>query len=252
MSRAPLIQPLLLLLAGFTIGSSCLQETRPIVGAAASLRAVMPELAAAFEAEHDVRAPELTYGASGTLAKQIQAGAPLSALVLASATDMDALTHEGLIERGSKTVIATNRLVLAGRVGDAPEPLQFLTKNPSSRIAMGDPRFVPAGAHAREALQARGVWDRVAPRTIFTRDVTAAMALLRRGEVDWAFIYDTDVRLHEELEVVERFEDTETRRPTVITGSAPGSQEVRAFLTFLSGSRAAEILRAHGFQVDPQ
>ncbi len=251
MSRASLIQPLLLLLAGFTIGSSCLQETRPVVGAAASLRAVMPELAAAFEAEQNGRAPVLTYGASGTLAKQIQAGAPMSAVVLASATDMDALTQAGLIERRSKTVIASNRLVLAGRASEAPGAGEFLINNPSSRVAMGDPRFVPAGAHAREALQARGVWERVAPRTIFTRDVTASVALLRRGEVDWAFIYDTDVRLHEELEVVEAFEDKETRRPTVITGSAPGSHEVQAFLAFLSGSRAAEIFRAHGFRIDP-
>ena len=226
MSRAPLIQPLLLLLAGFTIGSSCLQETRPVVGAAASLRAVMPELAAAFEAEQNGRAPVLTYGASGTLAKQIQAGAPMSAVVLASATDMDALTQAGLIERRSKTVIASNRLVLAGLASEAPGAGEFLINNPSSRVAMGDPRFVPAGAHAREALQARGVWERVAPRTIFTRDVTASVALLRRGEVDWAFIYDTDVRLHAELEVVEAFEGSPAVHVIVFSPLDAGTYDV--------------------------
>lgn len=247
MSRA---MPLLVILSSLLSGASCTGDTGPTVGVAASLRVVMPELARAFEETTGARAPELSFGASGTLSRQLEAGAPLSAVVLASAEDLDALIEGGFLHPASRTELARNTLVLAGRQGaDSGTLFDLREGGPLERIAMGDPRFVPAGRHAREALEARGLTQAVSERSILTRDVSAAVALLRRGEVQRALIYATDVRHHDDLEILERIQDPALRQPVVVAARAKGGEAPDAFLRFLSGPRAATIFDSHGFEV---
>lgn len=249
MSRAI---PLLVILGCLTMAASCAREAGPTMGVAASLRDVMPELARAFEETTGQSAPEVSYGASGTLSKQIEAGAPMSAVVLASAEEVDSLIKRGLLDPTSRVELARNTLVLAGRSGERSGGLSALAEaNPLERIAMGDPRFVPAGRHAQEALESRGLWIEISRHAIFTRDVTAAVALLRRGEVKRALIYATDVRHHEDLEILESILDPGLKRPVVIAARAPRSAPLSPFLLFLSGPRAATIFATHGFEVTP-
>jgi len=245
MSRAI---PLLLIIGGLTICSGCIQETGPTIGVAASLRDVMPELARTYERTTGSPSPSFSFGASGTLAKQLEAGAPMHGVVLASATEIDALVEQGLIDSSTRSVLANNTLVLAGGHGARAGGLSEIPEDDATfRIAIGDPRFVPAGEHARAALKARGMWDAMSRRAIFTRDVTAAVALLRRGEVNRALIYDTDVRRHPELRVLETVRAS--KRPVVIAARAPGTKRLSEFYEFLSGPRAATIFESHGFEV---
>ena len=245
MSRAI---PLLLIIGALTVGSSCTQEMRATVGVAASLRGVMPEVARAYEETTGASAPLFSFGASGTLAKQLEAGAPLDGVVLASETDVYSLVSQGLLEPRTRAVLARNTLVLAGRQGESSERLSELSRaERTSRIAIGDPRFVAAGEHARAALVIRDLWEKIAHRAIFTRDVTAAVALLRRGEVNHALIYDTDVRRQPELRVIETIRAP--RQPVVIAARAPHAQRLSAFYAFLKTSRSATIFEEHGFEV---
>jgi molybdate transport system substrate-binding protein len=247
MSRAI---PLLVILSSLMLTTSCAREVGSTMGVAASLRVVMPDLAQAFEEETGERAPEFSFGASGTLSKQLEAGAPLSAVVLASAEQIDSLIERGLLTPESRAELAQNTLVLAARRGEGSGALSELqTVGPMNRIAMGDPRFVPAGRHAREALESRGLYSELSPHAIFTRDVTAAVALLRRGEVKRALIYATDARHHEDLEILESLVDPELQRPVVVAASVPEAETVSGFLAFLSGPSAAAIFDTHGFEV---
>ena len=225
MSRAI---PLLLALGGLSLSLGCIQDPRPTVGVAASLRGVMPHVAEAYEKTTGDRPPAFSFGASGTLAKQLEAGAPLSGVVLASAVQIDDLIERALLDSDTRSELASNTLVLAGRHQQTYRALSELSEDdPAERIAIGDPRFVPAGAHAREALEKRGLWNEVTSRAIFTRDVTAAVALLRRGEVNRALVYATDVRRHPELTVLETIRTPQ--RPIVVSARARGAESVSAF-----------------------
>ena len=63
--------------------SSCTgTNNAPTLGAAASLRHVMPRLSEAYARTSGEQPPEITYGASGKLARQVQAGAPLDGVIL--------------------------------------------------------------------------------------------------------------------------------------------------------------------------
>src|SRR5262249_58020877 len=61
-----------------------------------------------------------------------------------------------------------------------------------ARIAIGDPCSVPAGRYAKQALEALGEWDALAPRLVLGTDVTGVLAIVRRGEAVAGFVYETD------------------------------------------------------------
>ncbi len=239
-----------LILGGLAFTATCAQDSVPTVGAASSLRAVLPEIALAYERETGEVPPRLTFGASGALAKQLVAGAPLDGAILASAEAMSSLVDSGLLDPDTRFRLANNTLVLAGPRGAQDRRLSDLNGGPDApRFAMGDPRFVPAGVHARAALEAQGAWPAARDRAIFTRDVTAALALLRRAEVELAFIYETDARRHESLEVLERVEVPLDSRPVIEGARAPGSERLAGFFTFLTSAEAQRLLKEHGFEV---
>jgi molybdate transport system substrate-binding protein len=208
----------------------------------------MPALLAAFTQETGQKAPRVTYAASGVLSRQLRAGAPLDGVVLASASLVEQLTASGHLDRTTLLELATNTVVLAVRRSSASLDLSGLRDAPDGlRLALGDPRFVPAGASARRALEAQDLWEAVASRAVLARDVTAAVTLLRRGEVGGAFVYGTDVLAHPELEVAQALADHEGGAPRVVGALAAGSRALGPLFVFLGSEAATEILRAHGF-----
>ncbi|MEO2137288.1 MAG: substrate-binding domain-containing protein, partial [bacterium] len=106
----------LLLLAG------CAGRGEATIAAASSLRAAMPSLLTAWRGQSQVTLTfNVNYGASGSLRRQVEAGAPTHAVFLASARQVDRLLEQGLVDPSSRVVVAGNQLVLAG-----PEPSKDL------------------------------------------------------------------------------------------------------------------------------
>ncbi|MEM8823872.1 MAG: molybdate ABC transporter substrate-binding protein, partial [Pseudomonadota bacterium] len=139
------------------------------VFAAASLKPALDEIAAGWEAP-----VALSYGGSGTIARQAAAGAPVDIVLLAAEDWMDWLVGQGVVE-GTPLSVAGNRLVLAGASGSGPVALDqnaLLDRlGANGRLAMGDPISVPAGRYAQQALETLGLWDAIAPRTLLAENV---------------------------------------------------------------------------------
>lgn len=223
----------------------------PTVGVAASLRHVMGDLVTAFEAASSLPSPRLTYGASGSLARQVQAGAPLDGVVLASDSFVGDLADRGLVVEATRHVIAHNRVVLAAMANGpplAPSGLSGLVE--VTRVGIGDPRYVPAGAHARSWLEHLGLWSKVQPRLVYGGDVAVVLAHLRRREIDAAFVYETDVRAFDDVVVLARPGDDDVPAGSVVAAVVTNSRSgpaTQAFVSFLSSPEAKAIFRAHGF-----
>jgi len=229
---------------------------RPILlAAAASLRVVLPELIAALQDAQGRPALQVSYGASDALRAQVEAGAPVDAVLFAAPRDVDVLVEKGLAERASRRVIATNTLVLIGP-RDAPA-LRFATLTslpPDARIAIGDPRSVPAGRYAKQALDALGEWDALAPRMVFGSDVTGVLSIVRRGEAAAGFVYETDARGVGEVKVLERATGSWAPRIELVAAviaAAPGADGARRFLDFVASPRGRAAFAEHGFGPPP-
>lgn len=156
------------------------------VFAAASLTEAFTELAQDVERDRPGTTVTLVFGASSTLARQVVDGAPADVLATASPATMATVVDAGGAER--PRVFARNRLQIAVPAG-APDVELADFADPRRTLALCAPQ-VPCGAAASEVFAAAGVVPQ--PDTL-ERDVKAALAKVRLGEVDAALVYRTDV-----------------------------------------------------------
>ena len=223
-----------------------------MVAAAASLRRVMPEIVEAFRRSEggDI---VVSYGASGVLRRQVEGGAPIDAVVLAGAEPVDALSRKGLADPDSRRIVATNRLVLIGPVGSRPLTFATLDLLPGdARIAIADPRTVPAGQYARQALRGLGLWERLQDKLVYGGHVASVLAYVRRGEVEAAVVYATEASGVERLVVLDEATGDWAPLPRVVAAvTGPGSPRAHRFIGFLTTAPGQEIFRRHGFHTPP-
>lgn len=226
--------------------------------AASSLNEVLEAIGAAYRDATGQRV-RFSFAASSALARQIIAGAPADIFVSANATWMDELQERGLIEPGTRRVLASNRLVLVTPAGRTVAIAQHKSTpdleallGPRGRLAIGDPDHVPAGIYARQVLMAWGMWDALEARLARADNVRAALALVARGETPLGFVYATDARITRSVSIALTIPDT-LHEPIVypfalVKGRA--SADAEAFADFLAGDTAKSILAEHGFSVE--
>lgn len=223
-----------------------------LVLAAASLQESLTEAAAAWEAAGHPR-PVISFAASSTLARQVEAGAPADLFFSADTDWMDHLADRGLIAPGSRIDLLGNRLVVlamagtgTGRLRNRREIAATLSSGP---VAMADPDSVPAGKYGKAALTRLGVWDRVAPHVVRAENVRAAMALVERGAARYAIVYETDYRAARAARRVGTF--PAASHPPIVYPLArlkrSTSAEAEGFRRFLIGAQGKAIFRKYGF-----
>ena len=229
---------------------------RVIVLAAASTAHVIDEVIGQFEAGPD-DSVVASYAGTSALARQIESGAPADIFLAANAAWMDHVEAQGLIEPGSRQVLAGNRLVFVTGESDlAPfEPsatLDLPALLDGGRLAIGNPDHVPAGIYAREVLEALGLWPKVRSGLAPAADVRAALALVARGEAPLGIVYATDVFRIEGVHVVGAI-PASLHEPIVypvalIAGRA--SPLATRFFEFLTGPEGRAAFVRADFMVD--
>jgi molybdate transport system substrate-binding protein len=227
------------------------------VFAAASLTDAMKDVSALWtKAGHPPL--RLSFGASSTLARQIEQGAPVALFASADEKWMDYLAQKNLIVADTRKSLLGNDLVL---VVLADKPLH-VTIGPdfdllgllgaTGRLATGDPAHVPVGIYAEQALKKLGLWDKVASRVAATEDVRAALLLVERGEAPAGIVYGTDAAVSKAVMVAGTF-PASSHDPVsypfavVKSGDTP---EARALLTFLESPQARVVFVQRGFKVE--
>src|SRR5262245_29418743 len=190
-------------------------QAKPLlVFAAASLKNALDDVAAQYERETGKKVT-ISYGASPALAKQIEAAAPADLFISADLDWMDYLQTRNLIKPETRGNLLGNRLVLVApkdsqasiRIGPGFPLVELLGSG--GRLAMADPKAVPAGKYGRAALESLGVWQAVEPRVAAAENVRAALALVSRGEAPLGIVYQTDAAADANVKIVGMFpEDT--------------------------------------------
>lgn len=255
MQSSPFVPRLLraVALLGLIFTALACRKTRPphvvTVAAAMSLRGVMPELVNAYANAHPDVQVSVTYGASGDLANQVESGAPVDAVVFAGGRPVDALIAEGRAVAGTRRVVASNEIVLVGRTGERPVTFATLETLPEGeRVAIGDPRTVPAGEYARAYLQSLGVWDALGPRVILGSSVAAVLVYVARGEAAAGVVYRTELHEQPELMILDRARGASAPHPEVVAAEVTGaSPETAELLSFIASPAAGPVLASFGF-----
>jgi molybdate transport system substrate-binding protein len=128
------------------------------VYAAASLTDVLKEIAVNYEQQSSDKIV-FNFGASSLLARQITEHAPADIFFSADEAKMDELQKAGLIVTETRRDLLSNSLVVIVPNDSSlaiASPDQLLSK--TQKIAIADPRAVPAGIYTKEYLSGIGLW----------------------------------------------------------------------------------------------
>src|SRR6476646_3447410 len=148
----------LLLLASLLLGTR-LFAADLMVQAAASLSNAIKEIGAAYEKENGDKV-QFNFGASSMLARQIEEGAPADMFFSADEAKMDGLAKKGLIDPATRKSRLGNSLVVVVAADSALriDSARALTNRNIQKIALAEPKTVPAGIYARQWLEKISLW----------------------------------------------------------------------------------------------
>lgn len=226
------------------------------VSAAASLGDVLKAINVEFEKQAAIKV-ELNLGASNALARQIEEGAPTDVFFSADLAKMEALEKNGRIVTVTKESQLSNALVV---VVPDDSTLQVkagadLGSDAVKKVAVGDPKAVPAGIYAKEWLTRLGLWAAVEPKLVPTESVRAALAAVEAGNVEAGIVYRTDAGISRKVKIayqVPASEGPQITYPMALVKDAAHPDEAKQYLEFLDSKEAVALFEKFGFIVLPE
>ena len=243
----------ILLIAGLSLcASPAFSQITLTVFAAASLTDSLKSVANAYKAKTGTTVT-LSFGASSTLARQIDQGAQADIFLSADTDWMDFLQKNGRIIQETRRDLLGNTLVLIAASDAKPTPkiaphFDLAGALGDKHLALADPASVPAGKYAKAALTALGVWESVAPKVVAAENVRVALEYVARGEAPYGIVYATDAKVAPSVRVAGTF--PQDSYPVIVypmaltKDAAPGAKD---FLAFLGGPQARAIFEKAGF-----
>ena len=182
-----------------------------------------------------------TFASSGTLARQIAAGADYDVYLSANERFVDELADAGHVHRGSVTTYARGRLALWSKRG-----LGWKDLTDAQRISIANPQHAPYGLAAKQALERSGLWSKVRSRVVFGENVRQALQFAATGNADAALVAWSLVKDRQGATLVPE----DWHAPIVQAGAVPQrarrSAEARRFLQWLTSEAGRGALKAHG------
>lgn len=240
-----------LCIAAMALGCSKSKPERVYVYAAASTKDVISELIEVFKTDTNSASNfSCVFESSGKIAKQIQEGADANLFISASQRWMEELKNGGIIEPGSEFMFARNSLVVIASekaTGSINKPDDIPTAVAGGKLAVGDPKPVPAGAYAETALKKYNVYDVLnnAKKLAFYENVRKVLNAVEMNQADYGIVYNSDAAASKKVKVVYTFAEDD-HGPIVYPAAAvkgKNTKETKVFIDFLKTDKAQDIIR---------
>jgi molybdate transport system substrate-binding protein len=245
--------PQVILCATLLLTAHVLRAATITVFAAASLSDSLKEIGADYERQTGDKVL-FNLGASSTLARQIQEGAPADIFFSADEAKMDALEQHGLILKDTRKRRLSNALVIvvaADNALDIHSP-QDLAGSTVKKIALADPATVPAGIYAKSCFEKLNLWTAIEPKVVATENVRSALAAVESGNVEAGMVYKTDAAISRKVRVAYEVPVKDTpdiRYPMAVLKDSSDPEAAKRFLHYLDADAAGSVFKKFGFIV---
>lgn len=227
-------------------------KTEIVISAASSLKDSLDEIIQLYRAEIPDIIVHTNYGASGTLQRQVEEGAPVDIFVSASPNQMDALESKGLVLASTRKNLVKNSIVLiVPKEKSGIAGFSDLAHANVKTIAIGEPQTVPAGKYAQEVLTHLGLYDQLKPKYVLAKDVRQVLTYVATANADAGIVYITDAKVSDQVTVVAVApEDSHSPivYPAAVLKSSKNPDAAKAFLEFLAGPKARAVFERYGFK----
>ena len=229
-------------------------NTNLLISAAASMKDTMAEITPLYYKGQPNVNINYNFGASGALQQQIEQGAPADVFISAGKKQMDALEQKGLLVPGTRSNLANNRLVLIVPNDSSAGITSFnnLSDAKVKRIAVGEPRSVPAGQYADQVLKQLNIYDQVKSKLVYANNVRQVLSAVESGNADAGLVYATDAKVSNKVKVVvvaDQKYHSPIVYPMAVLKSSKNVGAAKDFVQFLSSDSAKTVLQKYGFIV---
>ncbi|MBW8073569.1 MAG: molybdate ABC transporter substrate-binding protein [Ferrovum sp.] len=224
-----------------------------VISAASSLTDSLNVLKGIYQSRHPDETIFFNFGASGSLEKQIEGGAPVDLFISASVKEMEALQRKQLILEGSRDDLLSNEIVLIVPRSNHASIQGFSDLPKVHRLVIGDPGFVPAGQYAKEVLKFQGLFGLLEDRLVYGDNVRQVLEYVARGEVDAGLVFSTDALIMKDrvriVTTAPKGSHEPILYPVAILKLSTHPQGAREFMNFISGHEGREVFSRFGFQI---
>jgi molybdate transport system substrate-binding protein len=229
----------------------------PTIAAAANLNFALVDVANQF-AKDDGAHVDLVFGASGTLTRQIQDGAPFEMFLAADEEFPNKLAAAGLT-RDAGVVYAVGRLVVFAPAGSPLSPddrLEGLARSLQAgdirRFAIANPEVAPYGRAAEAVLRKRGLWEALAPYLVLGDTISQAAQFATTGNaaggiIAYSLVLAPGLAERGRYALLPDADHPPLRQRMVLLKRA--SPVAERFFRYVQGPAAQAILRRYGFEV---
>jgi molybdate transport system substrate-binding protein len=224
------------------------------LGVAVSLKEAVSGIAQNYESKTGDKV-EFTFGSSGQIMAQIKAGAAIDGFISAADKQVDDLAAAGLVDVDTRRVVAGNTLVLIVPPDSklAINSFESLGKVEIKRLAIGEPKSVPAGQYAMQALEKLKLTPGVADKLVYGSNVRQVLDYVTRGEVSAGIVYSTDAKQAGDKVKVAGMAPKDSHDPVVypavVIKKAANAAAAKRFLDHLDSADARRVLEERGFTV---
>jgi len=119
------------------------------------------------------------------------------------------------------------------------------------RVAIGNPRTVPAGQYAEEALKNLKLWDVIQPRLVLAENVRQVLDYVTRGEVDAGIVYASDMAgAHGEAVIAAdapKGSHSPIQYPIAVVKETGNRADAQRFINLIISSTGQAVLKKYGF-----
>ncbi|MBN2717892.1 MAG: molybdate ABC transporter substrate-binding protein [Deltaproteobacteria bacterium] len=198
---------------------------------------------------------ERNYASSGTLARQIAAGAQADLFVSANKQWIDFLNEKQLLDKTAIAVAAKNALVVIAPKDAQVAPLHFVADYDIGagidHIAVGDPAYVPVGKYTDQVFKNLSWKDKLDGKLILAKDVSSVLNYVALGECQLGVVYRSEALISDKVKIVADVPEA-LHAPIVFyvaaVKSASAANSVRRlYESFLNDGQA--VFKKYGFSL---
>ncbi len=227
------------------------------VAAAASLRIALDEIAKLYEAKSGNKI-KISYGATGSLVRQIEEGAPFELFLAADESSVQRLEKNGKTD-GPPMPLVDGRLAIAVPKGSAVAIdgglaglKQALADGTVKHISIANPELAPYGKAASEALKKAGLWDQAQPLLVQGENIGQAAQFVATGAAEVGFVaqslmFAPDMAAKVDHAPVDASLYAPIRQGMALLQNANVS--TKAFYAFLKSAEASAVFEKYGFAI---
>ncbi len=222
------------------------------VSAAASLTNAMKAIETLYVKENNDIKIIYNFASSGSLQRQIEQGAPVDIFISAAPKQMNALEQKGLILNKNRQDLLTNQMILIVPRDKNKSVTEFksLLRDKIEKIAIGEPKSVPAGKYAKEVLTSLGIFKKIESKLVYAKDVRQVLSYVETGNVDAGIVYSSDTKITDKITIAAiapKDSHSPIIYPIALLKDSKNIQAAKEFLEYISSSQTETEFKKYGF-----